>query len=141
MSDLSGPNETLTRERVKEIFREKQYSYLEQKVELLEVRDDSLLLKISFLLEYKNRMITIEEKEPIAVPFKDFKIEDWGDGVRKSPISNKPPATARAPSAAELQLTNLYCKDNSPQRRRDHRGFFTLILGVLCASAVSILLG
>jgi hypothetical protein len=28
-------------------------------------------------------MITIEEKEPIAVPFKDFKIEDWGDGVRK----------------------------------------------------------
>ena len=83
MSDLSGANETLTRERVKEIFREKQYSYLEQKVELLEVRDDSLLLKISFLLEYKNRMITIEEKEPIAVPFKDFKIEDWGDGVRK----------------------------------------------------------
>ena len=34
MSDLSGANETLTRERVKEIFREKQYSYLEQKVEL-----------------------------------------------------------------------------------------------------------
>jgi hypothetical protein len=28
-------------------------------------------------------MITIEEKEPIAVPFKDFKVEDWGDGVRK----------------------------------------------------------
>ena len=83
MNDLSGPNETLTRERVKEIFREKQYSYLEQKVELLEVRDDSLLLKISFLLEYKNRMITIEKKEPIAVPFKDFKIENWGDGVRK----------------------------------------------------------
>ena len=43
----------------------------------------SLLLKISFLLEYKNRMISIEEKEPIAVPFKDFKVEDWGDGVRK----------------------------------------------------------
>ena len=53
MSDLSGPNETLTRERVKEIFREKQYSSLEQKVNLLEVTDDSLLLKISFLLEYK----------------------------------------------------------------------------------------
>jgi hypothetical protein len=83
MSGFLGANETLTRERVKEIFREKQYSYLEQKVELLEVRDDSLLLKISFLLEYKNRMITIEEKEPIAVPFKDFKVEDWGDGVRK----------------------------------------------------------
>ena len=84
MSGFLGANETLTRERVKEIFREKQYSYLEQKVELLEVRDDSLLLKISFLLEYKNRMITIEEKEPIAVPFKDFKVEDWGDGVQEN---------------------------------------------------------
>jgi len=83
MSGFSGPEETLTRERVKEIFREKQYSYLEQKVELLEVRDDSLLLKISFLLEYKNRMISLEEKEPIAAPFSDFKIEDWGDGVKK----------------------------------------------------------
>ena len=50
---------------------------------LLEVTDDSFLLKIFFLLEYKNRMISIEEKEPIAVPFKDFKVEDWGDGVRK----------------------------------------------------------
>jgi hypothetical protein len=28
-------------------------------------------------------MISIEEKEPIAVPFADFKVEDWGDGVRK----------------------------------------------------------
>jgi hypothetical protein len=28
-------------------------------------------------------MISIEEKEPIAVDFKDFKVEDWGDGVRK----------------------------------------------------------
>jgi len=52
-------------------------------VNLLEVTDDSFLLKIFFLLEYKNRMISIEEKEPIAVPFKDFKVEDWGDGVRK----------------------------------------------------------
>lgn len=68
---------------MKEIFRKKEYSYLEEKVNLLEVRDDSLLLKISFLLEYKNRMISIEEKDPIAVPFKDFKVEDWGDGVRK----------------------------------------------------------
>ena len=50
---------------------------------LLEVTDDSFLLKIFFLLEYKNRMISIEEKELIAVPFKDFKVEDWGDGVRK----------------------------------------------------------
>ena len=75
--------ETLTRERVKEIVREKQYSYFEPKVTLLEVRDDSLLLKISFLLEYKDHMITIEEKEPIVVPLSDFKIEDWGDGVTK----------------------------------------------------------
>jgi hypothetical protein len=55
----------------------------EEKLNLLEVTDDSLLLKISFSLEYKNRMISIEEKEPIAVPFKDFKVEDWGDGVPK----------------------------------------------------------
>ena len=83
MSGFLGTKEDLTRDRVKEIFRNKEYSYLEQKVNLIEVRDDSLLLKISFLLEYKNRMIAIDEKEPIAVPFKDFKVEDWGDGVRK----------------------------------------------------------
>lgn len=83
MAGFLGEKEILTRERVKEIFRKKEYSYLEEKVNLLEVTDDSLLLKISFLLEYKNRMISIEEKEPIAVPFKDFKVEDWGDGVRK----------------------------------------------------------
>jgi hypothetical protein len=83
MAGFLGEKELLTRERVKEIFRKKEYSYLEEKVNLLEVTDDSLLLKISFLLEYKNRMISIEEKEPIAVPFKDFKVEDWGDGVPK----------------------------------------------------------
>jgi len=83
MSGFLGEREILSRERVKEIFRKKEYSYLEEKVNLLEVTDDSLLLKISFLLEYKNRMISIEEREPIAVPFKDFKVEDWGDGVRK----------------------------------------------------------
>jgi hypothetical protein len=83
MGGFLGAKEGLTRERVKEIFRNKQYSYLEQKVALLEQRDDSLLLKISFLLEYKGRMISIEEKEPIAVDFKDFKVEDWGDGVSK----------------------------------------------------------
>jgi len=83
MGGFLGVKEGLTRERVKEIFRNKQYSYLEQKVPLLDQRDDSLLLKISFLLEYKGRMISIEEKDPIAVDFKDFKVEDWGDGVRK----------------------------------------------------------
>jgi hypothetical protein len=83
MSGFLGAKEVLTTDRVKEILRKKEYSFLEEKVNLLEVREDSLLLKISFLIEYKKRMISIEEKEPIAVPFKDFKVEDWGDGVRK----------------------------------------------------------
>lgn len=83
MGGFLGAKEVLTRERVKQIFRDKEYSYLEEKVTLLEVRDDSFMLKISFLLEYKGRMISIEEKEPIVVPYKDFKVEDWGDGVRK----------------------------------------------------------
>jgi hypothetical protein len=83
MGGFLGAQEILTRERVKEIFRNKEYSYFEEKVNLLEVRDDSLLLKISFLLEYKTRMISIEEKDPIVVPFKDFKVEDWGDGIKK----------------------------------------------------------
>jgi hypothetical protein len=83
MSGFLGAKEVLTRERVKEILRKKEYSFLEEKVNLLEVRDDSVLLKISFLIEYKSRMISIEEKEPIVVPFKDFNVEDWGDGVRK----------------------------------------------------------
>jgi hypothetical protein len=83
MSGFLGAKEVLTRERVKEILRNKEYSFLEEKVNLLEVRDDSFLLKISFLIDYKNRMISIEEKEPIVVPFKDFNVEDWGDGVRK----------------------------------------------------------
>lgn len=83
MAGFLGKREPLTRERVKEIFRKKEYNYFEEKVSLLEVRDDSVLLKISFLLEHKGRMIAIEEKEPIVVPFEDFKVEDWGDGVRK----------------------------------------------------------
>lgn len=83
MGGFLGSQDVLTRERVKEIFRNKQYSYFEQKVTVIEVKDDSLLLKISFLLEYKNHMIAIEEKEPIAVSLADFKIEDWGDGVHK----------------------------------------------------------
>ena len=83
MAGFLGQKEVLTRERVKEILRNKQYSYLEEKVSLLEVRADSLLLKISFLIEYHKRMISIEEKDPIVIPFKDFKVEDWGDGIRK----------------------------------------------------------
>jgi hypothetical protein len=83
MAGFLGEKEVLTREKVKEIFRNKEYSYFEEKVSLLEVRDDSVLLRISFLLEHKGRMISIEEKEPIVVPLQDFKFEDWGDGVRK----------------------------------------------------------
>ena len=83
MGGFLGAKEVLTKERIKEILRNKEYSYFEEKVNLLEVRDDSFLLKISFLLEHKTRMIVIEEKNPIVVPFKDFKVEDWGDGIKK----------------------------------------------------------
>ena len=83
MAGFLGTKESLTRERVKEILRNKEYSYLEAKVTLLEVRDDSLLLRISFLLEYRKQMIAIDEREPIVLPLKDFKVEDWGDGIRK----------------------------------------------------------
>jgi len=83
MAGFLGTKETLTRDRVKEILRNKEYSYMEEKVSLLEIRDDSLLLKISFLIEYKKRMIAIEEREPIVLQLKDFKVEDWGDGIRK----------------------------------------------------------
>jgi hypothetical protein len=83
MTGFLGEKEVLTRERVKEILRKKEYSYIEEKVTLLEVRDDSLLLRVSFSIEYHKRMIPIEEKDPIVIPFKDFKVEDWGDGIRK----------------------------------------------------------
>jgi hypothetical protein len=83
MAGFLGTKEVLTRDRVKEILQKKEYSYLEEKVTLLEVRDDSLLVKISFLIEHRKRMITIEEKEPIVLALKDFKVEDWGDGIRK----------------------------------------------------------
>jgi hypothetical protein len=83
MSGFLGAQEVLTRGRVKEILRDKQYTYLEEKVSLLEVRDDAFLVKISLLLEYRKRMISIEEREPIVLAIKDFKVEDWGDGVRK----------------------------------------------------------
>jgi hypothetical protein len=83
MGGFLGDQEKLTRERVKEILRNKEYNYFEEKVELLEVRDDSVMLKISFLIEHRSRMIVIEEKDPIVVPFSDFKVEDWGDGIKK----------------------------------------------------------
>ena len=83
MGGFLGDKEVLTRERIKQILRNKEYSYFEEKISLLEVRDDSLLLKISFLVEHKTRMIVIEEKDPIVVPFEDFRVEDWGDGIKK----------------------------------------------------------
>jgi 3-dehydroquinate dehydratase len=83
MAGFLGAKELLTRERVKEILRKKEYSYLEEKVSLLEVRDDSLLVKLSFLIEYRKRMIAIEEKDPIVLTLRDFKVEDWGDGIHK----------------------------------------------------------
>ncbi len=83
MAGFLGTKEVLTRDRVKEVLRNKEYSYLEEKVSLLEVRDDSFLVKVSFLIEYRKRMISIEEREPIVLSLKDFKVEDWGDGIRK----------------------------------------------------------
>jgi hypothetical protein len=83
MDGFLAPKETLTRTRVEDILREKEYSYFEQKVTLLEFHDDSLSVKISFLMKYQNRMIVIEEKEPIVLSFSDFKVEDWGDGIKK----------------------------------------------------------
>ena len=83
MGGFLGEQEVLNRERVKEILRNKEYSYLEEKVSLIEVRDDSVLVRISFLIEYKKRMISIEEKQPIVLSFSDFRVEDWGDGIRK----------------------------------------------------------
>ncbi|MGZ9244074.1 MAG: hypothetical protein ACXW6K_26685, partial [Candidatus Binatia bacterium] len=61
MGGFLGDKETLTKDRVKEILRNKEYNFFEEKVNLLEVRDDSLLLKVSFLIEHRTRMIVIEE--------------------------------------------------------------------------------
>lgn len=83
MAGFLGEKEVLTRNRVKEILANKEYSFLEQKVTLLDIEGDNLILKITFLLEYRKRMISMEEKDRIVLAFSEFKIEDWGDGVRK----------------------------------------------------------
>ncbi len=83
MAGFMGEKEVLSRERVKEILVNKEYSFIEEKVSLLGIEGDNLILKISLLLEYRKRMISIEEKERILVPFGDFRVEDWGDGIRK----------------------------------------------------------
>lgn len=83
MPGFLAEKEVLNRQRVKEILGKKEYSFFEEKVSLLGVEGDNLILKISFLLEYRGKMISIEEKDRIVLPFADFKVEDWGDGVRK----------------------------------------------------------
>jgi hypothetical protein len=83
MAGFLGETELLNRERVKEILIKKQYSYLEQKVTLLGIEGDNFVLKISFLIEYHQKMISIEERDHIVIPFSDFRVEDWGDGVHK----------------------------------------------------------
>jgi hypothetical protein len=83
MAGFLGEKEVLTRERIKEILLNKEYSYIKENVSLLGIEGDNLILKISFLLEYRKKMISIEEKDRIVVPLSDFKVEDWGDGVRK----------------------------------------------------------
>ncbi len=83
MAGFLGEKEVLTRERVKEILLNKEYSFIEEKISLLGIEGDNLIFKISLLLEYRKRMISIEEKDRIVVLFRDFRVEDWGDGVRK----------------------------------------------------------
>jgi hypothetical protein len=83
MAGFLGQKEVLTRERVKEILINKEYSYIEQKVTLLGIEGENFVLKISFLIEYHQKMISIEEKDRIVIPFNDFRVEDWGDGIRK----------------------------------------------------------
>lgn len=83
MAGFLAEKEILTRERIKEILAKKEYSFLEQKVALFDIEGDNLILKISFLLQYRKRMISIEEKDRIVLSFTEFRVEDWGDGVRK----------------------------------------------------------
>jgi hypothetical protein len=83
MPGFLGEKEALTRERVKQILARKEYSYYEEQVKLLGIEGDKLILKISLLLEYGGKMISIEEKDRIILSFDDFNVEDWGDGVKK----------------------------------------------------------
>jgi hypothetical protein len=83
MPGFLAEKEIINRDRVKEILKNKEYSYYEEKVSLLGVEGDNLILRISFLLEYNEKMISIEEKNRIVLSFTEFKVEDWGDGVRK----------------------------------------------------------
>jgi hypothetical protein len=44
MAGFLGQKEVLTRERVKQLLMNKEYSYLEQNVSLLEIEGDKLIL-------------------------------------------------------------------------------------------------
>ena len=56
---------------------------MEQNISLLGIEDEGLILKISFLIEYKKKMVSIEEKDRIVISYSDFDVEDWGDGIGK----------------------------------------------------------
>ena len=89
MGGFLSNKEVLTRERVKEILRNKEYNSFEEKVNLLEVRDDSLLLKVSFLIEHRTRMIVIEEKDPSSCRLAISKSRIGATASKRSPISNE----------------------------------------------------
>lgn len=81
---------------------------------MLEVQDDSLVLNIFFLMEYKSRMIVIEERQPIVVPPADFEFEDWRDGVRKNCRHRRIAQTGRRPNLLHF-------------RRNDDAAFFSFV--------------
>jgi hypothetical protein len=97
MAGFLREKEVLTRERVKEILKNKEYSYLEQNVSLLGIEGDNLILKISLLIEYRKKMISIEEKDRIVLSFKDFRIETGEMDSARLRTSNE--------SAAHLERT------------------------------------
>lgn len=83
MAGFLGEKEKLTRDRIKEIIMNKEYSYLEEKISLEGIEGENLTFKISLLLDYKKQMIFIEEQEKISIPYKEFKVENWGEGIHK----------------------------------------------------------
>ena len=83
MAGFLGQKEVLTRERIKEILINKEYSYIEHKVTLFGIKGENFIFEISFLIEYHQKMISIEAKDRIVIPFNDFRVEDWGDGICK----------------------------------------------------------
>lgn len=83
MDGFLAPKESITRERVKEIIRNKEFSFIQEKLVFEGIDGDNLVFRISLLLDYKRQMIYIEEKDRIVIPYKEFNVENWGDGVKK----------------------------------------------------------